>query len=417
MKEEIKVPSVGESITTGTLAAWLRQDGELVKEGEKLFELETDKALIEVPCPGTGVLKIEVPEGTDVEISQTVATLDKDASATAAVPQPEAPVKESQTPGTPPLSPAVRRVVAEHDLDPQAISGTGKAGRITKADALHAAEQLSPAEPAPTTTKPDTAPPVVADPPKSPASPALPAMSPSGPAPGERRTERVPMTKIRQRTAERLVQAKQNTAYLTTFNEIDMHQVVAIRSQYKDTFQKDHGIKIGFMSFFVKACCQALKAFPAVNAQIEDNDIVYHHYYDIGVAMSLERGLIVPVVRQADTLHFAEIEARIASLAQRARDKKLMPDELAGGTFTITNGGIFGSLLSTPIPSYPQCAILGMHTIKKRAVVVDDQIVVRPMMYVALTYDHRVIDGRDAVGFLAKVRDYIEEPEKLLLEL
>jgi 2-oxoglutarate dehydrogenase E2 component (dihydrolipoamide succinyltransferase) len=417
MKEEIKVPSVGESITTGTLAAWLRQDGELVKEGEKLFELETDKALIEVPCPGTGVLKIEVPEGTDVEISQTVATLDKDASATAAVPQPEAPVKESQTPGTPPLSPAVRRVVAEHDLDPQAISGTGKAGRITKADALHAAEQLSPAEPAPTATKPDTAPLVVADPPKSPASPALPAMSPSGPAPGERRTERVPMTKIRQRTAERLVQAKQNTAYLTTFNEIDMHQVVAIRSQYKDTFQKDHGIKIGFMSFFVKACCQALKAFPAVNAQIEDNDIVYHHYYDIGVAMSLERGLIVPVVRQADALHFAEIEARIASLAQRARDKKLMPDELAGGTFTITNGGIFGSLLSTPIPSYPQCAILGMHTIKKRAVVVDDQIVVRPMMYVALTYDHRVIDGRDAVGFLAKVRDYIEEPEKLLLEL
>ena len=225
------------------------------------------------------------------------------------------------------------------------------------------------------------------------------------------------MTKIRRRTAERLVQAKQNTAYLTTFNEIDMHQVVAIRTQYKETFQKDHGIKIGFMSFFVKACCQALKAFPAVNAQIEDNDIVYHHYYDIGVAMSLDRGLIVPIVRQADGLHFAEIEARIATLAQRARDKKLLPDELTGGTFTITNGGIFGSLLSTPIPSYPQCAILGMHAIKKRAVVIGDQIVIRPMMYVALTYDHRVIDGREAVGFLAKVKDFIEEPEKLLLEL
>jgi 2-oxoglutarate dehydrogenase E2 component (dihydrolipoamide succinyltransferase) len=417
MKEEIKVPSVGESITTGTLAAWLRQDGELVKEGEKLFELETDKALIEVPCPGTGVLKIEVPEGTDVEIDQTVATLDTEASASAAPAPAAAPVSESPTPKTPPLSPAVRRVVAEHELDPQAISGTGKAGRITKADALHAAEQQTPAAPISTKVTPDTPAPVVSAPPKSPAAPAAPAMSPSGSAPGERRTERVPMSKIRQRTAERLVQAKQNTAYLTTFNEIDMHQVMAIRSQYKDSFQKDHGIKIGFMSFFVKACCQALKAFPAVNAQIEDNEIVYHHYYDIGVAMSLERGLIVPVVRQADTLHFAEIEARIAALAQRARDKKLMPDELAGGTFTITNGGIFGSLFSTPIPSYPQCAILGMHTIKKRAVVVGDQIVARPMMYVALTYDHRVIDGRDAVGFLAKVKAFIEEPQKLLLEL
>ena len=418
MKEEIKVPSVGESITTGTLAAWLRQDGELVKEGEKLFELETDKALIEVPCPGTGVIKIEVPEGTDVEIDQTVATLDTEASASAPPAQAAAPAKESPTSeAAPALSPAVRRVVAEHDLDPQAISGTGKAGRITKADALQAAAQLSPATLAPAKAEPDTPAPAVADPPKSPAAPAFPAMSPSGPAPGERRIERVPMSKIRQRTAERLVQAKQNTAYLTTFNEIDMHQVVGIRSQYKDTFQKDHGIKIGFMSFFVKACCQALKAFPAVNAQIEGSDIVYHHYYDIGVAMSLDRGLIVPVVRQADTLHFAEIEARIAALAQRARDKKLLPDELAGGTFTITNGGIFGSLLSTPIPSYPQCAILGMHAIKKRPVVVDDQILVRPMMYVALTYDHRVIDGREAVGFLGKVKDYIEEPEKLLLEL
>lgn len=427
MKEEIKVPSVGESITSGTVATWLRQDGDLVNEGEKLFELETDKALIEVPCPGRGRLSIQVPEGTEVEIGETVGTLDTDASvssapATAAPPataaeSPEPPGPAVETPQAPPLSPSVRRVVAEHDLDPQAIAGTGKSGRITKADALQAANHVRPPEPASAPPKPATPPPAPVQAPVPEAPGAFPAMSPSGPAPAERRSERVPMSKIRRRTADRLVQAKQNTAYLTTFNEIDMHQVVSIRTQYKETFQKDHGIKIGFMSFFVKACCQALKAFPAVNAQMDGEDIVYHHYYDIGVAMSLDRGLIVPVLRQADTLQFAEIEAQIAALAQRARDKRLMPDELVGGTFTITNGGIFGSLLSTPIPSYPQCAILGMHAIKKRPVVIDDQIAIRPMMYVALTYDHRIIDGREAVGFLAKVKDFIEEPEKLLLEL
>ncbi len=413
MKQEIKVPSVGESITTGIVAAWLRQDGDQVKEGEDLFELETDKALIDVPCPGTGKLEIQVQAGTEVLIGQTVATLDTEAPAPVTSPQPKASAPTNETAGMSPLSPAVRRIVAEYDLDPQSIQGTGKAGRITKADAMRLAEQLNSSGPASMNTEPDK--PAVA--PAVPSISPSPPVSPSDPAPAERRTEHVPMSAIRRRTAERLVQAKQNTAYLTTFNEIDMHQVVGIRTQYKDTFQKDHGIKIGFMSFFVKACCQALKVYPAVNAQIEDNDIVYHHYYDIGVAMSLDRGLIVPVIRQADVLHFADIEAAIACLAQRARDKKLLPDELMGGTFTITNGGIFGSLLSTPIPSYPQCAILGMHAIKKRPVVIDDQIVVRPMMYVALTYDHRVIDGREAVGFLAKVKDFIEEPEKLLLEL
>jgi 2-oxoglutarate dehydrogenase E2 component (dihydrolipoamide succinyltransferase) len=225
------------------------------------------------------------------------------------------------------------------------------------------------------------------------------------------------MSRIRKRTADRLVKATQTSAYLTTFNEIDMQKVIAIRTHYKASFEKEHGIKIGFMSFFVKACCQALKEFPCVNTQIDGDDIIYKYFYDIGVAVSIDEGLIVPNIRGADKLHFAEIEAMIASLAQRARDKRLLPDELTGGTFTITNGGIFGSLLSTPIPAFPQTAILGMHAIKKRPVVIDDQITIRPMMYVALTYDHRVIDGRDAVGFLARIKDFIEEPDKLLLEL
>ncbi len=225
------------------------------------------------------------------------------------------------------------------------------------------------------------------------------------------------MTAIRKRTAERLVQARQTAAHLTTFNEIDMQKVSEIRARYKEQFEKEHGTKIGFMSFFVKACCQALKEFPAINTQVEGDDILYQHFYDIGVAMSIESGLIVPVLRDADKRHFAEIEKAIADLAKRAQEKKLLPDELAGGTFTITNGGVFGSLLSTPIPAYPQTAILGMHAIKKRPVVIDDQIAIRPMMYVALSYDHRVIDGREAIGFLARVKDYIEEPDKLLLEL
>jgi 2-oxoglutarate dehydrogenase E2 component (dihydrolipoamide succinyltransferase) len=286
------------------------------------------------------------------------------------------------------MSPAVRRLVAEHKLDAEAIEGTGKDGRITKADALRAAEQQ-----------------------EAPVQARQPEVT------GERRTERVAMSRIRKRTADRLVRAKQSTAYLTTFNEIDMQKVIEIRTQYKEQFQKEHGIKIGFMSFFVKACCQALKEFPAVNTQLDGETIVYNYFYDIGVAISLDEGLIVPIIRDADMRHFADIEAAIASMAQRAKEKKLMPDELTGGTFTITNGGVFGSLLSTPIPAYPQTAILGMHAIKKRPVIIDDQITVRPMMYVALTYDHRVIDGREAVRFLARVKDFIEDPDKLLLEL
>ncbi|NQV32500.1 MAG: dihydrolipoyllysine-residue succinyltransferase, partial [Phycisphaeraceae bacterium] len=328
--------------------------------------------------------------------------------------EPAPPVKKT----TAPLSPSVRKVVANHGLDPSLIQGTGKDGRITKVDALRAAEAQKAAEgQAKESGQPE---PVTQTPTASPRATTLPTVaSPPMPVPlaGSRKTQRVPMSRMRKKTAERLVQAKQATAYLTTFNEIDMQPVMDIRSHLKDGFEKQHGTRIGFMSFYIKACCQALKAFPAVNSQIDGSDILYHNHYDIGVAVSLEQGLIVPVIRNADHLSFAEIESSIVALAQRAKNKQLLPDELSGGTFSITNGGVFGSLMSTPIPAYPQTAILGMHTIKKRPVVIDDQIVARPMMYVALTYDHRVIDGKDAVRFLALVRDFVEQPDKLLLEL
>jgi 2-oxoglutarate dehydrogenase E2 component (dihydrolipoamide succinyltransferase) len=421
MKEEIKVPSVGESITTGVVVSWLKHNGDHVEDGDILFELETDKAVLEIPSTGSGTLEILVTEGTEVAIGQTVAVLGQgDAAAQPSAPAPpEPPATEPQKSASPVLSPAVRRIVAEHNLDPKAIQGTGKDGRITKADALRAAEQqdssgpaaeeAAPSEPAPAVLEPEPA--------KAPPSTTPSLASPETHVAGQRRSEHVPMSRIRKRTADRLVRATQSSAYLTTFNEIDMQKVIDIRTHYKAQFEKEHGIKIGFMSFFVKACCQALKEFPCINTQIDGDDIIYKYFYDIGVAVSIEEGLIVPNIRGADKLHFAEIEAMIASLAQRARDKKLLPDELAGGTFTITNGGIFGSLLSTPIPAFPQTAILGMHAIKKRPVVIDDQITIRPMMYVALTYDHRVIDGRDAVGYLGRIRDFIEEPDKLLLEL
>lgn len=400
MEHEIKIPSVGESITTGVIVSWLKHNGDQVQEGDILFELETDKAVLEIPSTGEGTLEIAIEEGTEVSIGQTVARLVSGKAAASAVR--EAPTTAKKPCTVQVLSPAVRRIVSEHNLDPKSIQGTGKGGRVTKADAVGAAEQQG----APAAAPKDVAPPL------TPAVAAVPE-----PAIGERRTERVAMSSIRRKTAQRLVQATQSSAYLTTFNEIDMQKVIEIRTHYKVQFEKEHGIKIGFMSFFVKACCQALKQFACVNTQIEGNDIIYKYYYDIGVAMSINEGLIVPNIRGADKLHFAEIEAMVASLAQRARDKKLLPDELTGGTFTITNGGIFGSLLSTPIPAFPQTAILGMHAIKKRPVAIDDQVVIRPMMYVALTYDHRVIDGREAVGFLARIKDFIEEPDKLLLEL
>ncbi len=363
MKHEIKVPSVGESITSGVIVSWLKQNGEQVQDGDLLFELETDKAVLEIPSTGAGTLEILVEEGAEVSIGQTVAM----------------------------LGPAATGVAEQQEVS----------GPTAEAVALRESEP-----------PPSSQPPEVEQPSAAPT-----AASTEGQVTGERRTERSPMSAIRRRTAQRLVKATQSAAYLTTFNEIDMRKVVEIRTQYKDQFQREHGIKIGFMSFFVKACCQALKEFPSINTQVDGDDIIYNHFYDIGVAVSIDAGLVVPNIRDADARHFADIEAEIASLAKRAREKKLLPDELTGGTFTITNGGVFGSLLSTPIPAYPQTAILGMHAIKKRPVVVDDQITIRPMMYVALTYDHRVIDGREAVGFLARIKDFIEEPDKLLLEL
>jgi 2-oxoglutarate dehydrogenase E2 component (dihydrolipoamide succinyltransferase) len=382
MKREVKVPSVGESITSGVIVAWLKKNGESVKEGENLFELETDKAVLEVPSPAAGALEILVAEGTEVAIGQTVATLDSEATGQTSAP----PAAE-----TPPV----------------------------------AAEPAVPSEPAPApppVAEKAEAPPVVEEekavaPPPTPGPPVPAAASTVPPVAGERRTERVKMSAIRQRTAERLVKARQTAAYLTTFNDIDMEKVIDIRTQYKADFEKEHGIRIGFMSFFVKACCLALKEYPGVNAMVEGDDIIYNHFYDIGVAISIERGLVVPIIRHADTLSFAEIEAAIADLARRAKEKRIQPAELMGGTFTITNGGVFGSLLSTPIPAYPQSAILGMHAIKKRPVVINDQITIRPMMYVALSYDHRVIDGREAIGFLIRIKEYIESPDKLLLEL
>ena len=366
MKNEIKVPSVGESITSGVVASWLKKNGDHVEEGDMLFELETDKATLEIPATAAGTLEILVDAGTEVDIGQTVALLaDADIAAKSSAPAPEKPLAAPQ-------------------------------------------EQTS--QPKPTPAPPSKS----AEP--EPVKP--PATAPSqAPATEERRTERVPMTAIRRKTAERLVLAQHNAAYLTTFNEIDMQKVINIRTHYKAQFEKEHGIKIGFMSFFIKACCQALIEFPAVNARIDGNDIIYNYYYDIGVAMSIDQGLIVPIIRNADSRHFADIESAIADLANRARQMKLLPDELTGGTFTISNGGVFGSLLSTPIPAYPQTAILGMHAIKKRPIVIDDQVTIRPMMYVALSYDHRVIDGREAIGVLNRIKDFIEDPDKLLLEL
>jgi 2-oxoglutarate dehydrogenase E2 component (dihydrolipoamide succinyltransferase) len=388
MKLEVKVPSVGESITSGTVVSWLKHTGDQVQQGENLFELETDKAVLEIPAPGAGKLETLVEEGTEVAIGQTVATLVSEPEAAEAVApeaqQPPVPEKKVEPPQPP---------VPEQKLSAAPPAATPAA-------------ETAPPFGAPVPARPSTAP-----------QPARAGSTPDQGATVGRRIERVPMTAIRKRTAARLVQARQTAAHLTTFNEIDMQRVVDIRARYQDKFEKEHGIRLGFMSFFVKACCQALKEFPVVNTQVDGDDILYQHFYDIGVAISLDSGLIVPVLRDADQRHFAEVEAAIADLAQRARQKKLLPEELAGGTFTITNGGVFGSLLSTPIPAYPQTAILGMHAIKKRPVVIDDAIVVRPMMYVALSYDHRVIDGREAIGFLTRVKDYIEQPNALLLEL
>ncbi len=399
MKEDVLVPSVGESITSGILTAWIKKEGEQVEEGEDLFELETDKATVAVPAPADGSLHILIEEGQEVEIGQVVGDL---TVAEDTAPSAEAKKEEKPAASTTPtatrkrmaaaegagLSPAVRRIVNEYGLSVTDLKGSGPKGRITKEDALRGAEAKK----------------------KTGAAPA--AVVPTS----ERQT-RVPMSRLRQTIANRLVQARHEIALLTTFNEINMENVMALRKRYGEQFEKNHGVRLGFMSFFVKACCQALQRFPGVNGMIDGQEIVYNNFYDIGVAVSTERGLLVPVLRDADMMSFAEIEKTILDLAQRAREKKIAPDELAGGTFTITNGGVFGSLLSTPLPNYPQTAILGMHAIQKRPIALEDQVVIKPMMYVALSYDHRLIDGREAVQFLVAVKTLVEDPQSLLLDV
>jgi 2-oxoglutarate dehydrogenase E2 component (dihydrolipoamide succinyltransferase) len=412
---EVRVPQLPESVADATLVAWRKQPGDAVNRDENLVDLETDKVVLEVPAPVSGVLReIKVQNGTTVTGGQILAVIDEGAVASAA---PVATGEVGRRPGevaaTPvaageakkdsdKLAPSVRRLVEEHKLAPADIAGSGRDGRITKGDVLtHLADRsVAPAAaPAPATaTRPSAAPAV-----------PLPA--------GERGERRVPMTRLRARIAERLVQAQSTAAMLTTFNEVDLKAVNELRARYRDIFEKEHGARLGFMSFFVKACVEALKRFPVVNASVDGNDVVYHEYYDIGVAVSTERGLIVPVLRNADHMGFGEIEKSVVGYATRAREGQLTLEELTGGTFTITNGGVFGSLLSTPILNMPQSAILGMHKIQERPVVVDGQISVRPMMYLALSYDHRLIDGKEAVQFLVSVKDMLEDPSRLLLQV
>jgi 2-oxoglutarate dehydrogenase E2 component (dihydrolipoamide succinyltransferase) len=443
MAVEIKVPSVGESITEGTLSRWLKQDGDTVRTDEPVFELETDKATGDIPAPATGVLHILVPAGQTIAIGTVVGRIEEKAAAEGAKPDKKAgpPPREAKADNAPKpsakapaekevlLSPAARRVAEEEGVDINALTGSGRGGRITKEDVLAQLESRR--------TKPEAPPPEKTaregdkearrpgdkEPEKPPEKRAAEGTAPPAVVPGPppptptARETRQRMSSIRQRIAERLVTSQQATATLTTFNEADLSAVNALRGRYKDRFRDKHGVGLGFMSFFVKACVEALRAFPIVNARVDGPDIVYQHFYDIGVAVSTERGLMVPVLRDGDRLSFAQIEKQLAALAQKAREGKITVDDLQGGTFTITNGGVFGSLVSTPILNPPQSAILGMHAIHKRPVAVDDQVVIRPMMYLALSYDHRLIDGRDAVQFLVRVKECVEDPERLLLEI
>ena len=412
MTIEVRVPQLPESVADATLVSWHKQPGDAVARDENLVDLETDKVVLEVPAPAAGVLtEIRFANGTTVTSGQVLAVIAEGAQAPpAAAKAPaaaSAPAKAEAAAGK--LSPAAKRVVEENKVDPAAVAGTGRDGRVSKSDVVN---HLT-AAPAPA-AKATPAPAAKA----TPAAKAAPPAVPPAPAPalrGARAEQRVPMTRLRARIAERMIQAQASQALLTSFNEVDLKAVNELRSRYKDQFEKQHGVKLGFMSFFTKACVEALRRFPAVNASVEGNDIVYHGYFDVGVAVSTDRGLIVPILRDADAQSFADIEKSIGNFAARARAGSITMEELTGGTFTITNGGVFGSLLSTPIVNSPQSAILGMHKIQDRPVVVDGQIVVRPMMYIALTYDHRIIDGREAVQFLVTVKQILEDPARLVL--
>lgn len=406
MTTEIKVPPLPESVSDATLVAWHKSAGDSVARDENLVDLETDKVVLEVPAPASGVLReIKAQDGATVVAGDVLAILEEGdapdvgdsapaAEAEVKVPQPKA--KSEAKAGK--TSPAVRRLLDEHDLDDTMVIGSGKDGRITKADVL-------------AFLKSDDSGNV------TPGDPAV-AVVDGGETTGlERSEQRVPMTRLRARIAERLVEVQQSAALLTTFNEVDLTKVMSLRSRYRDTFEKEHGVKLGFMSFFAKATVEALKRFPVVNASIEGTDVIYHNYYDIGIAVSTERGLMVPVIRDVDQMSFAEFEKELGEVAKKAQSGTIGMEDLTGGTFTITNGGIFGSMMSTPILNQPQSAILGMHAIQKRPMVIDDEIVVRPMMYLALTYDHRIIDGKDSVQFLVGVKELLEDPGRQLLQI
>jgi 2-oxoglutarate dehydrogenase E2 component (dihydrolipoamide succinyltransferase) len=401
MTIEVRVPQLPESVADATLVSWHKQPGETVARDENLVDLETDKVVLEVPAPSAGVItEIKLKDGTTVTSGQLLAVIEESAAAPGAS---ASPAGAAPTAAAVKLSPAAKRVAEENNLDPKSLVGSGRDGRVSKSDVVNFLA-----------TKDGAA----ASPPAAPASvapaPGAPAAPPQA-ARGARTDQRVPMTRLRARIAERMVQAQSTQALLTSFNEVDLQAVNELRSRYKDSFEKQHGVKLGFMSFFTKACVEALKRFPTVNASVEGNDIVYHEYYDIGVAVSTDRGLIVPILRDADRLSFAEIEKSIGNFAGRARAGTITIEELSGGTFTITNGGVFGSLLSTPIVNSPQSAILGMHKVQDRPVVAGGQVVVRPMMYIALTYDHRIIDGREAVQFLVTVKQCLEDPARMVL--
>jgi 2-oxoglutarate dehydrogenase E2 component (dihydrolipoamide succinyltransferase) len=431
MAIEVKIPAVGESITSGLLSAWLKKDGEIVKDGEPILTLETDKISTEIPAPGTGAIRIQVDAGQEVKIGQVVATIDQTAQGGSAaiqgtepgaaikadtapvVSERAAPSQESGDGATIELPPAVRRLVEEEKIPLEKVQGTGKHGQVTKEDIVNYLESRKPVEPekglAPVeqlvSPPQDSPPPVSIEPAKDLPSPKT-----------EGRFARRKMSPLRKKIAAQLVMAQQSAAMLTTFNEVDMSAVMQLRARYQENFQKRHGIKLGFMSFFVKAVVDALQSVPAINARLDGDDLIENHFFDIGVAVGTERGLVVPVIRDAEKKSFAQLEQDVAKFASKAREGKLQLDELTGGVFTITNGGIYGSLLSTPILNPPQSGILGMHKIQNRPVAVGEKVEIRPMMYLALSYDHRVVDGQEAVTFLVRVKECIEDPSRLLLQ-
>jgi 2-oxoglutarate dehydrogenase E2 component (dihydrolipoamide succinyltransferase) len=391
---------MGESVAEGTMGTWLKKSGDTVAKDEMLVEIETDKVAVEVSAPVGGVLTIAAEAGSSVTPGQQIGSIAASGEAAAAAPAPaaggsaNAGSAQIKSDDVPHLSPAVQRVVTENNLDPKAIAATGPKGNITKADAVNAISAA----------------------PAAPAAPA-PAAAPAAPRADQPREERVKMTRLRQTIARRLKESQNTAAQLTTFNEVDMTNVMALRTQYKDVFEKRHGVKLGFMSFFTKAVVAALKEIPAVNAEIDGTDLIYKNHYDIGVAVGTEKGLVVPVLRDADTLSLAGIEKGIAALGKAARDGALTLDQLQGGTFTITNGGTYGSLMSTPILNAPQSGILGMHNIVQRPMAVNGEVLIRPMMYLALSYDHRIVDGKEAVTFLVRVKELLEDPARALLDL